>query len=148
MADENGQPRRIDLLVQALATGETLAQAARISGVSERTIRRWRHKPMFARKVTRTRDAMIDGGAGKLADAMVQAAETLRALLKAESETVRLSAAKSIVELGCRLRETGELEARLQELERRFDDSTRPLSPQVGASRGTGPGNGFGGTPD
>jgi hypothetical protein len=38
-------------------------------------------------------------------------------LLKAESESVRLAAAKSVVELGCRLREAGEFEQRLSALE-------------------------------
>jgi phage terminase small subunit len=78
MTDETGQKqaheRRVDLLVLAIATGEPVTEAARRSGYSERTIRRWLHKPKFARRVARTRAAMIDGAA-------MPADEPLRGLL-------------------------------------------------------------------
>jgi phage terminase small subunit len=127
MAEENGQ-RRIDMLVQALAVGESITEAARRSGYSERTVRRWLHKPKFARKVSRTRATMIDGAAGRMADAMTDAAGTLRELLKAESESVRLSAAKSILELGSKLREATEIEERLAAVEEKIANG-KPCKP-------------------
>ena len=56
---------------------------------------------------------------GALPDAMTEATTTLRALLAAESETARLGAARSILELGIKVRETVELEERIAELEAR-----------------------------
>ena len=55
---------------------------------------------------------------GKLTDRMVSAADTLGYLSqKAKSETVRLSAARAVLELGTKLRESIELEERIAELE-------------------------------
>jgi hypothetical protein len=51
-----------------------------------------------------------------MAASMDDDADPLRCLLKAESEPVRLSAARSIIELGCRLRESAELEQRISDL--------------------------------
>jgi hypothetical protein len=48
---------------------------------------------------------------------MTAAAATLRKLLKAEAETVRLGAARALLELGTKLRESAELEERLRALE-------------------------------
>jgi hypothetical protein len=45
------------------------------------------------------------------------ASATLRRLLKAQSEAVRLSAARSVIEMHVRLKEAGELEERLAFLE-------------------------------
>ena len=53
----------------------------------------------------------------RLADGMTEAADVLRQLLAAESEAVRLGAARSLLELGVKLREPVELEERLAALE-------------------------------
>ena len=52
---------------------------------------------------------------------MTDAADTLRALLSAQGESVRLGAARSILELPLRLREAEELEQRVRDLEGRLD---------------------------
>jgi hypothetical protein len=48
---------------------------------------------------------------------MAEAADTLRQLLGAESAAVRLGAARSLLELGVRLRESVELQQELRELQ-------------------------------
>jgi hypothetical protein len=63
---------------------------------------------------------MVCRAAGQLADGMAQAVATLRKLLTAESESIRLAAARSILEIGPRLRETAELEERLAAVESRM----------------------------
>ena len=55
---------------------------------------------------------------GILTAAGTEAARTLRRLLKADSEQVRLAAAKGILELGPKLRESTELTERIEVLER------------------------------
>jgi hypothetical protein len=52
-----------------------------------------------------------------MADSMAQAADVLRELLAAESESVRLGAARSMLELGARLRETVDFDERLRAVE-------------------------------
>jgi hypothetical protein len=61
---------------------------------------------------------MIGQALGKMADGMTKAAETLRALLDAQAESIRLAAARSFLELTVKLRESVELENRLATLER------------------------------
>ena len=62
---------------------------------------------------------MVERAVAKMADGMADAADKLRQLLNADSESVRLGAARSLLELGVKLRESVELEERLAELERR-----------------------------
>jgi hypothetical protein len=63
---------------------------------------------------------MVERALGKMTDGMTEAADTLRSLLHAEAESVRLGAARSILELSNKLREAVEVETRLAELERRL----------------------------
>jgi HEAT repeat protein len=65
---------------------------------------------------------MVQRSLGRLADGMTEAADVLRQLLAAESEAVRLGAARSLLELGVKLREPVELEERLAALEARIGE--------------------------
>jgi hypothetical protein len=106
-------------LVTALAGGQTIRDAARASGVSEATVYRRLEDPAFRQQVAEARGKLIDGALGQLADASTQAVTTLRALLGAEGELVRLGSARAILELGHKLRESVEMEARIAALEQR-----------------------------
>jgi len=65
---------------------------------------------------------MIDRGLGKLAEAVADAAQTLRNLqAEGESDTVKLSAAKAILEQAVKMRDASELEERMRALEERVD---------------------------
>jgi hypothetical protein len=67
---------------------------------------------------------MVERALGRLSDGMCEAAEKLRELLGARSEAVRLGAARSLLELGVKLRESVELERRVSELEARRGEGT------------------------
>jgi hypothetical protein len=56
---------------------------------------------------------------------MADAAAKLRELLTAESETVRLGAARALLELGVKLREGVELEQRVADLERQQSEAEK-----------------------
>jgi len=60
-----------------------------------------------------------------MAHAMSEAALTLRHLLTAESESVRLGATRAILEHAIRLRETVELEQRILSLEEKLNEKQR-----------------------
>jgi hypothetical protein len=118
---ENGPltPKR-EAAALALAAGATHAAAARKAGCGERTIRTWQaERPEFARRVAQLRSEMSGRACGRLAAGMAAGADTLRALLKARSEQVRLGAARALLELGVKVRESVELEARIRALEER-----------------------------
>jgi hypothetical protein len=105
--------------VLAIACGETVAAAARKANVAERTLYRWRSDDGFRRDVNQARAEMFSRALGCMAEGIVSGALTLRQLcLKGKSESVRLGAARALIELGSKLRENVELEQRLSALER------------------------------
>lgn len=106
------------LLIAMLASGSTIKDAANSAGVSERTARRRLDDPGFCQRVNEAQAALVGQATGVLAAGMTEAAETLKSLLQAQSERTRLSAARAILWLGLKVRETAELEARLLEIEK------------------------------
>jgi HEAT repeat protein len=114
-----GRRNADEALALALATGQTLRAAAEATGIGERTAtRRWAD-PAFRHRVAELRGEMVQRALGCMADGMGEAADKLRQLLTAESESVRLGAARALLELGVKLRESVELEQRLLVLEQR-----------------------------
>ena len=77
---------------------------------------------------------MAQRALGKMSDGMAEAADTLRQLLKAEAESVRLGAARSILELGSKLREAVELEDRIGELEAIIEELQSDQKEQAGSA--------------
>jgi hypothetical protein len=74
--------------------------------------------PAFRARVNALRNEMISEVVGRLVYAATAAVRTLEALLTARSDTATLGAAKAILELGVRLRESTEMAQRIEELER------------------------------
>jgi hypothetical protein len=107
-----------ELLLGTLAAGSSVEQAAKAAGVSVRTAYRRLADPIFARRLAQARDELISNALGELVDCASQAVATLRTLLDASDERVRLSAAKATLEQLLRLRETLTLSQRLATLER------------------------------
>ena len=116
---EIGRRKGDDALLLALAAGKTVREAARAAGVGERSATRRLADPAFRRRVAELRADMVSRALGKMADGMSDAAETLRKLLKAKGESVRLGACRAMLEIGVKLREAVELENRLAALESR-----------------------------
>lgn len=115
----NGRRNADDALALALAAGQTLRDAAQMVGIAERTATRRIADPAFRALVGRYRQQMVERALGRLADGMSDAANVLHALLGANSENVRLGAARSLLEMGTKLREAVEMERRLTQLEMR-----------------------------
>jgi hypothetical protein len=122
-------------LIAALAGGATVRDAAKTANLNESTVHRRLEDPDFRRAVHGARGALVAQAVGQLADASTEATSTLRALLRADAETVRLGAARSILELGTRLRETEELAARVVALEERQASARQALAQQQQARR-------------
>src|SRR5437763_8329362 len=116
MADIGGQKGQ-DTLALALASGQTIRDAAASAGVAERTATRRVAELAFRQRVAALRSDMLARAAGQMADGMTQAVTTLRQLLSARSESVRLAAARSILEIGPKLHESLDLDERLREVE-------------------------------
>jgi hypothetical protein len=112
-------------LLLALACGATAEAAARQAGVSESTVRRRLKEPAFVAKLNKTRAEMHLRVADQLTAASTEGVRTMVQLMKeTNSGSVRLGAARSVVELSTKVRETADLAIRLTELEQRLEQQT------------------------
>jgi hypothetical protein len=106
------------LLAQTLASGTSVPDAAAQFGVSRRTVERALAKPAFRRLVARFRGELIAAALGRMADNMTRAADAIARLLDAKDPAVRLRAARALMSLGLRLRDSVDVTDRIQNLER------------------------------
>ena len=105
-------------LIVALAGGAAVAAAAQQAGVSERTVWRRLQDDDFRRRLDTAREQTVQTAIDYLGKASTAAAATLATLLGKEyPPTVRLGAARAILEVGTALRKAGEYEERIAALE-------------------------------
>ncbi len=110
-----------DALVLALACGATVEAAARQCDLSERTVYKRLKEPEFQQRVKQVRSDMVRRSAGLLSAASGEAVRTLLALMKESAPpSVRLGAARAILELGMKIGELAALEAEVRELEQQI----------------------------
>jgi hypothetical protein len=114
----SGRAHSDELLLASLAAGSSVEQAAQAAGLSVRTAYRRLADPAFAGRLAQARDELITNALGELVDSASGAVATLRALLEARDERVKLGAAKTILDQLLRIRETLTLSQRLATLER------------------------------
>jgi len=110
-----------DALLLVLACGATVENAARQCGLCERTIYRRLEDPAFAQRLKQLRADMVQRTAGSLTAASGESVRTLLELQKPSAPpAVRLGAARSVLEIGIKMREAADLEERLSALEQQL----------------------------
>ena len=97
-----------------------MRDAAALADVAERTATRRMADAGFRRQVVELRSATVRSAAGKLADGMTAAADTLRGLLTHADDSLRLRAASKLLELGLKTWQVVDLEAQVSELSERL----------------------------
>ena len=103
-----------DLLVMALACGATVDAAARKASVGVATVYRRLQDPEFIQRLQKVQAGMVERIAASLTAVGMEAVKTLMALLgNSIPPAVRLGAARAIIELGTKQRESVELERRI-----------------------------------
>jgi hypothetical protein len=118
-----GRRKKADLeLLLALACGATPESAAQKTGFGLRTVYRRLAQPVFREQVQHMRADMVRRMTGMFTAAGMAAIKTFTTLQEsATSESVKLGAARAIIELGCKLRETVEVTERLTALEEQVE---------------------------
>lgn len=95
-----------------------MARAAQAAGVGEKTIHRWLKRPDFASALREAQANAVGNALGRLRSTTGEAVETLRHLaVGANSESVRLGAARSILDFALRATELEDLAERIEHLE-------------------------------
>ena len=85
-------------LIVALAQGLTVAEAAAISGVAERTVYRRLGDAEFKFRIAEAQQAIVERAVGLLAEGTVHAVHTLRKLSTEGSEGVQLRASIELLD--------------------------------------------------
>jgi hypothetical protein len=111
-----GRKRADGALIAALASGTTVQAAAQRAGVSEATAQRRLRDPHVVAAIQDARDQMVERAVGVASDGLVAAAATLRKLLAADSDAIKLGAARSLLELGPKLKDFADLSREVAEL--------------------------------
>jgi type II secretory pathway component PulF len=112
-------------LLTALACGATVEAAARSAGVSESTVYRRLRQPAFSQRLQEVRADMVQRTSAMLTASGMEAVKTLLALQQASTPaSVRLGAARAILEIGLKVREVADLERRLSALEQQLSSAT------------------------
>ena len=110
-------PRNDGAAVAGLAAGWSIRDAAKAGGLSEKTLQRRLRDPGFRLIVARARGELLAAAVGQLSAAAGDAARALRELLGSDNESVRLSAARSVLDMSVKLTTAVELEERVRALE-------------------------------
>jgi len=117
-----GRKQADELLLVALACGANVEAAARSAGISKATAFRRLQDSEFCKKLEQTKADMVQRTAGMLTASGMESVKTLMELQKpAAPPAVRLGAARSVLELGMKVREREDLEKRLAALEQQAE---------------------------
>ena len=106
--------------IAALLSAPSLEQAAKKAGLSRATLYRWMREPDFKTALRAARREVVDATIGRLQAATAEAVTALVKALTCTTPTVRVSAARAILEFSFRSVELGDLEERLSALEQQF----------------------------
>ncbi len=124
----HGRKSADEAVLLALACGATAESAAHSAGVSARTVSRRLKDPRFHQRLQTLRAEMLQRAAGMLTAASLEAVKTLLVLQQASvPAAVRLGAARTILEIGIKLRQMTDLDERLTALEQHLAAS-KPMA--------------------
>jgi hypothetical protein len=110
--------RQLQLFVAALLSHASVEDAARASGISPSTAWRWMRDPAVLARLREARRDAMNAAMTRLQEAAVGAVDCLCEVQRTgESESARVSAARTILEQALRAVELGDIQERLEKLE-------------------------------
>lgn len=108
-----------DKAIAALLSTPSISQAAKESGIGQRTLHRWLDDPLFVAKLNSAKKSLIQSAVDELQRHTLQAVRTLVELMQpVYSEVTRLGASRSILEYSFKAVAISELEDRLNAIEK------------------------------
>ena len=112
--------RKQEAAINALLTQRNTEEAARVAGISKRTLIRWQKNPEFQAAHREARRAAISQGDARLQHGYGAAVSTMLKIMvdPNSSALIRLRAADCVMDRGRRLIETEDLVDRVTALER------------------------------
>ena len=108
------QKRAIAFLVAA----KDIESGCRAAGISTTAYYDWMKNPVFAEAIDIQRNTLITDAMQRLRQGIGAAVDKLIALVKSENEEVARKASTSIVEIALKMRESEEIEDRIESIEK------------------------------
>lgn len=99
-----------------LKTG-SIKTACKKGGITENTYQNWRDDADFMAELKKQEDILYNTSIDKLKNALPDAIDTLKTLLKDEASSIQLRAACAIIDNSVKLIENKELQERIEALE-------------------------------
>jgi hypothetical protein len=123
---QHGRRKAEETLMLALACGATVEAAAAKAGIGRATAHRRLANPEFQNRLKQVQSEMLQRAAATMTAAASESVKTLLVLQQSSVPyTVRLGAAKAILEIGIKIREAADLEERLAALEQHMAANNR-----------------------
>lgn len=117
----SGRKNADEVLLAALACGATVENAAAKVGLSRVTVHRRLQDPEFQKRLADFKTETIRRAADMMTAASMESIKTLLDLQTAKTPpSVRLGAARAVLEIGVKMRESAEMEQRIAALERQL----------------------------
>lgn len=107
---------RDEVIIAALASGMSYEQAGEVAGCSGRTVSRRMDEAGFARRVSKRRGERVVAAAGQLTSLSDEAIDAIRGCLEDEDPRVKLAAAKTLLDLAVKFRNSHDLEVEIDEI--------------------------------
>jgi hypothetical protein len=111
-----GKQHLMQQALAALLSTPTLADAARVAGISERTLRYWLKRPKFLAAYRRARRQLVEAAVARLQQIAWEAAEALRRNLTCGQPSNEIRAALGVLEQAAKGIELVDLAEQVEEL--------------------------------
>ena len=106
-------------VIPFMVAAKDIESGCRSAGISTTCYYDWlRNCPAFAEEIDRQRDQLITDAMTKLRHGIGKAVDKLITLVDSESEEIARKAATTIVEMSLKMRESEEIESRIESIER------------------------------
>jgi hypothetical protein len=110
------------LIIQGLLVGGTIQGIAQHAHVSEKTVRRRLESEAFQRRLEKAKQEQIDATTRKISRYLTDALDCLYRCLSDPNGSVCVAAARSLLEVHFRAKESADFEERLAQLESEIGD--------------------------
>lgn len=120
MAGSGKLSRNQEKAIAALLNHSSIPEAAKSIGIGERTLFRWLKLDPFKSAYREARQEVVSQAIARIQAGMARAVTTLKAVMKNEDApaSARVSAAKAMLDMGLKVVEIENLEARIDEIEK------------------------------
>jgi hypothetical protein len=121
---QRGKSRLYELAIGALMMSSSIEGAAKLTGISSRTLQTWLQNPKFLAQYRAAKRTLVQVATARLRAGMIRSIRTLEEVQDDPDapHAAKVTASRTILEFALRSHELEELEDRISKLERERDE--------------------------